>query len=76
VHRPREVCRNNLDALQWRLVASLMLWWKVRKGEPSGGTGIPLQPVGVEPISAKTPQESEMEHLQTASSIVIEVEII
>jgi len=33
---------------------------KVPKGGPSGGTGIPWQPIGVEPIFAKTPQESEM----------------
>ena len=31
------------------------------------------QPIGAQPISAKTPQENEMTQLQAVSSIVVEV---
>jgi len=48
----------------------------VPKGGPSDETGIPWQPIGVEPILAKILQESEMTHLEAARSRVTEVEII
>jgi len=53
-----------------------MIRCKVPEGRSSGGTGIPWQLIGVEPIFARIPQESEMAHLQVASSTVIEVGII
>jgi len=48
----------------------------VPKGGSSDEKGIPWQPIGVVSILAMIPQESEMAHLEAASSRVIEVEII
>ena len=48
----------------------LLVRCKVRKGRSSSRTGIPWQPIGVEPIFAKIPRENELTRLEAASSIV------